>query len=280
MSSIPGYHGCYLRIDLTTGSSAKVELNEDRLRSCIGGSGLGVDILLSEGAARAEPLSTLSVLAFVFSPLVGSPLTTSAKFAVVSKSPLTERINDSLASSGFALAGKKTGHDAIVLVGKAPQPSVLVIDDDKVSLEPAGDLWGLPNRAAQERLRQELGAEYQVATIGPAGERSVSYATVSHDGRHAGRGGSGAVLGSKNIKAIAVRGSRRTDWAQPKELIALAKQLSEKSFGPATAKYRELGTATNLLAFNRLNVLPTRNFQQGSFAGARSHFAGATQRFP
>ena len=110
----------------------------------------------------------------------------------------------------------------------------------------------------------------QVATIGPAGERLVRYATISHDGRHAGRGGSGAVLGAKNIKAIAVRGSQRMEWAHPQELVELAKRLSEKSFGPATAKYRELGTATNLLAFNRLNVLPTRNFQQGSFAGAQA----------
>jgi aldehyde:ferredoxin oxidoreductase len=270
LSITPGYHGSYLRIDLTTGSSAQVALDEGRLRGSIGGSGLGVDIVLSEGAARAEPLSPEAVLAFVFSPLVGSPLTTSAKFAVVSKSPLTERINDSLASSGFAIAGKKTGHDAIVLAGKAREQSILVIDDDRVSLEPACELWGLPNRAAQERLRQKLGADYQVATIGPAGERLVRYATISHDGRHAGRGGSGAVLGAKNIKAIAVRGSRRAEWAHPNELVALAKQLSEKSFGPATAKYRELGTATNLLAFNRLNVLPTRNFQQGSFTGAQA----------
>jgi aldehyde:ferredoxin oxidoreductase len=113
-----------------------------------------------------------------------------------------------------------------------------------------------------------LGADYQAATIGPAGERLVRYATISHDGRHAGRGGSGAVLGSKNIKAIAVRGSRRCEWADSAGLVALAKRLSDKSFGPATAKYRELGTASNLLTFNRLNVLPTRNFQQGSFARA------------
>jgi aldehyde:ferredoxin oxidoreductase len=229
-----------------------------------------VDILLSEGAAEAEPLAADAAIAFVFSPLVGSPLTTSAKFAVVSKSPLTERINDSLASSGFAIAGKKTGYDAIVLVGRAAAPSVLVIDDGAVSLEPADDLWGVSNNEAQEQLRARFGGEFQFATIGPAGERLVRYATISHDGRHAGRGGSGAVLGSKNIKAIAVRGSRRVEWAHPRELVELAKRLSERSFGPATAKYRELGTATNLLTFNRLNVLPTRNFQQGSFAGAEA----------
>jgi aldehyde:ferredoxin oxidoreductase len=268
MSHLPGYHGSYLRVDLSTGSQSAVPLDEGRLRRFLGGSGLGVSILLSEGAAEANPLGEAAAIAFVFSPLVGSPLTTSAKFAVVSKSPLTERINDSLASSGFAIAGKKTGNDAIVIVGRAPRPSVLVIDDDRVSLQPADDLRGLDNSAAQQRLRDRLGADFQVATIGPAGERLVRYATISHDGRHAGRGGSGAVLGAKNIKAIAVRGSRRTEWAHSKELVEFAKQLSEKSFGPATAKYRELGTATNLLTFNRLNVLPTRNFQQGSFAGA------------
>ncbi len=268
--NVPGYHGCYLRIDLTTGSSERVALEEELLRSYLGGSGLGVALLLKEGSAKVNPLSPDAALAFVFSPLVGSPLTTSAKFAVVSKSPLTQRINDSLSSSGFALTGKKTGHDAIVLVGRAAEPSVVVIDEQGVRLEPAGSLSGLSNRAAQDQLRERLGAGYQVASIGPAGERLVRYATISHDGRHAGRGGSGAVLGSKNIKAIAVRGSQRCTWGHPEQLIDFARQLSEKSFGPATAKYRELGTASNLLAFNRLNVLPTRNFQQGSFAGARA----------
>ena len=269
-SAIPGYHSCYLRVDLTSGQSEAVPLAERTLRRYLGGSGLGVALLLKEGVAAADPLSPEAAITFVFSPLVGSPLTTSAKFAVVSKSPLTQRINDSLASSGFALAGKKTGHDAILLVGRAAQPSILVVDDGQVRLEDASDLIGLSNQETQHRIRARLGSDYQCATIGPAGERLVRYATISHDGRHAGRGGSGAVLGSKNIKAIALRGSQRCEWAEPAKLVALAKQLSEKSFGPATAKYRELGTASNLLTFNRLNVLPTRNFQQGSFEGANA----------
>ncbi|MCA9094552.1 MAG: hypothetical protein KDA68_13765, partial [Planctomycetaceae bacterium] len=163
---------------------------------------------------------------------------------------------------------KKTGHDAILLVGKATSLSILIIDDGQVRIEPAEDLAGLSNSETQEMLRSRLGPEYQTATIGPAGERLVRYATISHDGRHAGRGGSGAVLGSKNIKAVAVRGTHRVTWADPAALVTKARELSEKSFGPATAKYRELGTASNLLAFNRLNVLPTRNFQQGSFPNA------------
>jgi aldehyde:ferredoxin oxidoreductase len=263
-----GYHGCYLRVDLCEGTGESVPLDGEVLRQFIGGSGLGVYLLLKENAALAEPLSPESTIAFVFSPLVGSPLTTSAKFAVVSKSPLTQRINDSLASSGFAIAGKKTGCDALVITGRAAEPSILVIDDGQVRLEPAGDVWGTTCDEAQRRLQERFRGDWQIAVIGPAGERLVRYATVSHDGRHAGRGGSGAVLGAKNIKAIVVRGTQRCQWAKPRELTALAKAISEKSFGPATAKYRELGTATNLLVFNRLKALPTRNFQQGSFEAA------------
>lgn len=268
MQNLSGYHGRYLRIDLTSALNTQPVLAEDFLRQYLGGSGLGTALLLREGVAAIDPLAPAAALAFVFSPLVGSPLTTSAKFAVVCKSPLTERINDSLASSGFALAGKKTGHDAIVLVGRAREPSIVVVDEGRVRIDRAGELWGLPNREAQLQLRERYGGDYQIATIGPAGENQVRYATISHDGRHAGRGGSGAVMGAKNIKALVVRGSKRCSWAEPDQLVALARQISEKSFGPATAKYRELGTATNLLTFNRLNVLPTRNFQQGSFAGA------------
>ncbi len=268
MQATPGYHGRYLRVDLSTGHSTEVILDATFLRAYLGGSGLGVALLLQESAAISDPLAPEAVLAFVFSPLVGSPLTTSAKFAVVSKSPLTQRLNDSLASSGFALAGKKTGYDAIVLVGRAERLSVVVIEDDRVQIISAEELVGLSNQKTQESLRSRLGSEFKSATIGPAGEKLVPYATISHDGRHAGRGGSGAVLGSKNIKALAVRGTRRVDWANPPALMSLAKELSARSFGPATAKYRELGTASNLLMFNRLNVLPTRNFQQGSFANA------------
>ena len=264
----PGYHGCYLRVDLGRPSIERVPLDAGVLRNYLGGTGLGVYLMLREGAAALDPLEPEAPLAFVFSPLVGSPLTTSAKFAVVGRSPLTERINDSLASSHFAIAGKRTGGDALLLVGRAAAPSVLVIDDGQMRLEPAGDLWGTTCSQAEARVRQRLGPDFRVAVIGPAGERLVRYATISHDGRHAGRGGSGAVLGAKNVKAIAVRGTRRTPLARPDELLALAKQISDKSFGPATAKYRELGTAANLLVFNRLGALPTRNFQQGTFAGA------------
>jgi aldehyde:ferredoxin oxidoreductase len=260
-----GYHGCYLRIDASTGQATRVPLSDEVLRQYLGGSGLGARLLLDEGGAMPEPLSPDAPLIFTFSPLVGSPLTTSAKFAVVSRSPLTGRFNDSLASSGFAIAGKQAGCDAIVIVGKAAALSVLVIDDGDARLEPADDVAGDSCPVAEEKLRARLGTSYRIASVGPAGERGVRYATISHDGRHAGRGGSGAVLGSKNIKAIAVRGTKRCEWAQPRQLTELSRDLSKRSFGPATAKYRELGTAANLLTFNRFGTLPTRNFQLGTF---------------
>jgi aldehyde:ferredoxin oxidoreductase len=263
-----GYHSRYLQIDVTRGAGDYLPLDEATLRQFLGGSGLGTHLLLAEGAAVIEPLAPEAPIVFAFSPLVGSPLTTSAKFAVVSKSPLTGRINDSLASSGFAIAGKSCGCDAIVIVGRASALSVLVIDDGAVRLEPAIEFAGATCRDAEAGLRARLGANFRIASIGPAGENLVRYATVSHDGRHAGRGGSGAVLGAKNIKAIALRGSQRAEWAHPRELTELSRSLSKRSLGPATAKYRELGTATNLVTFNRFGALPTRNFQTGTFEEA------------
>jgi aldehyde:ferredoxin oxidoreductase len=266
-SAVPGYHAQYLHVDLTQGTGTFLPLATDVLRRFVGGSGLGTWLLLRHSEPTTDPFSPTAPIIFALSPLVGSPLTTSAKFAVVSQSPLTHRINDSLVSSGFAIAAKKCGCDAIVVRGRAPEPSVLIIDDGVVRLEPARGLWGQTCGAAEQELHVRFGKDFCAAVIGPAGERLVRFATVSHAGRHAGRGGSGAVLGSKNLKAILVRGTQRCTWAHPQQLVACARQLSAKSLGPATAKYRELGTATNLLVFNRLHALPTRNFQQGSFPG-------------
>ncbi|MDG2381733.1 MAG: aldehyde ferredoxin oxidoreductase family protein [Pirellulaceae bacterium] len=265
----PGYHGKYLRVDLTTGKCQSIELREEVLRSFLGGTGLGVFLMHQESQATVDPFDSRSALAFIFSPLVGSPLTTSAKFTVANRSPLTGMYNDSLASSGFAIAGKSAGWDAVVLVGQAEAPSIVIIDEDQIDLQPAEGLWGQSIPETERGLQQRLGSQFCYATIGPAGEQQVRFATISHDGRHAGRGGSGAILGSKQIKAIAIRGNQRPRWFDPAALTKYSKDLSTRSFGPATAKYRELGTASNLLTFNRLKTLPTRNFQRGSFEGAK-----------
>src|SRR5215831_1584874 len=129
-----GYHGRYLRIDVTSGAATWKALPEDVCRRFIGGVGLGTWLLHQESPAGIDPLAPEASLVFCFSPLVGTPLTTSAKFAVVAKSPLTGRLNDALSSSHFALTGKRTGADAIVIVGACAEPSVLVIEDGRVRL--------------------------------------------------------------------------------------------------------------------------------------------------
>jgi aldehyde:ferredoxin oxidoreductase len=260
-----GYFGRALVVDATDATTETLPLPETVLRAYIGGAGLGTWLMYRLAPPLVDPLGPDAPLAFVFSPLVGTPLTTSAKFAVVAKSPLTGLLNDALSSSHFAIAGKLTGYDAIVVRGAAERPSALVIDSDGARLQPADDLWGLPAAQAEERLRARLGKAWRVASIGPAGERLVSYATVSHDGRHAGRGGLGAVMGAKNLKAVAVRGSMKVPPADRDAILAAARDLRARSFGPATAKYRELGTLANLLTFNAISTLPTRNFSAATF---------------
>src|ERR1700757_1818763 len=184
-----GYFGRALIVNLTTGNSSVKTLPERVLRSFIGGAGLGSWLMHECCPPGVDPLAPEAPLMFVFSPLVGTPLTTSAKFAVVAKSPLTGRLTDALASSHFAIAGKLTGHDAIVLTGACEEPSYVLVDGNEIRTEPAGDLWGLPAAEAEARLRENHGPAWRVAAIGPAGENGVRYATISHDGRHAGRGG-------------------------------------------------------------------------------------------
>jgi aldehyde:ferredoxin oxidoreductase len=263
-----GYFGQALVVDVTDATTRTLPLSDDVLRDYLGGAGLGVWLMNELEPDGVDALDARAPLAFVFSPLVGTPLTTSAKFAVVAKSPLTGLLTDALASSHFAIAGKFTGHDAIVLTGRAETPSTLLIDEEGVRLADASELWGMSASDAEEAIRTRYGRNWRAASIGPAGEQQVRYATISHDGRHAGRGGLGAVMGAKNIKAVAVRGRRRVELADRAAVLAAAKELRGRSFGPATAKYRELGTLSNLLAFNAINTLPTRNFQAATFAEA------------
>ncbi|HEB89061.1 MAG TPA: aldehyde:ferredoxin oxidoreductase, partial [Deltaproteobacteria bacterium] len=254
-----GFHGCYWRFDLGLGEGERIPIPDSILRRTLGGVGLGTWLLHREAPRGVDPLAPEAPLVFAFSPLVGTPLTTSAKFAVVAKSPLSGGVSDALSSSHFAIAGKRLGVDAIVLVGACEEPSELV--DGR--LRPSRN-WGCSAR----ETAAALASFGRVAAIGVAGENRVRFASLSADGRHAGRGGLGAVMGSKRLKAIAVRGSIDTPIADPGRVERAASRLRRLVAGEATAKYRELGTVGNLLAFDRLGVLPTRNFQQGHFEGA------------
>lgn len=269
-SRIGGVHGHLLRVHLGEhGCEAWPEpIPETWFRDVIGGIGLASALLLQHAPPGVDPLGPQNPLIFATSPFAGTGITTASKLAIAARSPQTGLIGESLSSSYLALALKRTGFDALVITGQAPAWSTLVIDDDAVSLQPAADLLGTSPRATSERLRAALGQEYRVAAIGAAGETGVRYAALANDGRLAGRTGNGAVMGSKRLKALAVRGSRLPLSADPRTVASLARDLAHRSQGAGTAKYRDIGTVANLGFFDRMGLLPTRNFQHGSFAGA------------
>jgi aldehyde:ferredoxin oxidoreductase len=266
---VQGFWGRLLHVDLGAGRSVYRPLDEDRLRGCLGGVGLGTSLLLEYAPRGVDPLSPDNPLIFATAPLVGTPLTTTAKFAVVTKSPLTGFIADSLSSSHFALELKRLGIDALVVTGAAAGLVYLCIDGEHVDVRPADHLRGMSPAETQRRIRLELGSpSFWIASIGVAGERRVRFATISNEGRHAGRGGVGAVMGAKHLKAIAISGRHETTIADAAALATIAESLRKRSVGARTAKYRRMGTVANLSVFNHLGALPTRNFQQATFEGA------------
>ena len=242
-----------------------------RLRAFLGGIGLGASLLYEYAPAGVDPFSPANPLIFTSAPLVGTGLTTTAKFAVVTKSPLTGFIADSLSSSYFALELKRVGLDALVITGHAATLSYIFIHNDKVELRSAEHLRGKSPLQSESAIRAELGvASARVAAIGKAGENLVRFATISNEGRHAGRGGVGAVMGSKNLKAIALCGAHTAAVADPAGVESIADALRQRSLSSVTDKYREIGTVANLAVFNRLGTLPTRNFRQSTFDDAEA----------
>ena len=266
---VHGFHNRLLHVDLGTGRHRWQETGADRLRAFLGGIGLGTSLLYDFAPPGVEPLAPENPLIFASAPLAGTGLTTTAKYAVVTKSPLTGFIADSLSSSFFALELKAVGVDAVVVTGRAAAPVYLFIDNRGVELRDARHLWGGSAADTETAVRAELGnPTARVASVGTAGENRVRFATISNEGRHAGRGGVGAVMGSKNLKAIALSGNARVSVADADGVAAIAATLRQRSLGEHTAKYREIGTVANLAVFDRLGALPTRNFQQSTFAGA------------
>jgi aldehyde:ferredoxin oxidoreductase len=262
-----GFHGRLLQIDLTSGQSVWRDLEESRLRAFLGGLGLGTSLLYDYAPPGVEPFAPDNPLIFTSAPLVGTGLTTTAKFGVVTKSPLTGFIGDSLSSSHFALELKRTGADGLVITGEAASLVYIFIRDQKVEIRDAEHLRGKSPTETEAAIRSELNSSaLRVAAIGAAGETRVRFATISNEGRHAGRGGVGAVMGSKNLKAVAVCGDRDARVFDPDGVNAIASSLRRRSLSSLTDKYRNIGTVANLAVFNRLGVLPAHNFQQSTFA--------------
>ncbi len=266
-----GFHGRLLHIDLSTAKYSWDDLEAARLRAFLGGIGLGVSLLYDYSPAGVDPFAPSNPLIFTSAPLVDTGLTTTAKFAVVTKSPLTGFIADSLSSSHFALALKRIGLDALIITGRAAAWAYICIRHDKVEIRHAEHLRGQSPVACEALIRADVhDPSARIAAIGKAGEKLVRFASISNEGRHAGRGGVGAVMGSKNLKAIALSGGVATTVADPPGVDRIAELLRQRSLSSVTDKYRQIGTVANLAVFNRLGTLPTRNFRQSTFDHAEA----------
>jgi len=266
------YHGRILLINLTTQEVKVEELSPSLLKGYLGGVGLATRLLYQYSPPRSDALSPDNPLIFASSALAGTIIPTSNKHAVATKSPLTGLIGDSISSSFWSLALKRTGFDALVIKGIAESPTYLFIDNDIVHFKRAEHLWGKGSPETERCIRSDIGDNrVKVASIGPGGENLVRYACITNDSnRQAGRTGTGAVMGSKKLKAIALRGTRPITVNNLDEVERISIDLIHKAEGPATEKYRVLGTPGNVLVLNRLSALPTRNFQQSSFEKAES----------
>ena len=264
-----GYYGKLLWIDLTNHKVSTEQVDPKTLRQYIGGVGLGARLLYDFAPQGVDPLSEDNPLIFVSSPFAGVVPEFSTKFAVSCKSPLTGFIGDSLSSGSLSTELKNTHFDALVLTGKANFLTYLVIRDVGVQFQNAERLKGLSAREVERNLKSEIGdPNLCVAAIGPAGEKLVRYACITNEGRQAGRTGAGAVMGSKNLKAIALKGTGSCPIAHSEELGGAIAIIEEARQGEGTAKYRDEGTVANLTAIDRLSALPSYNFRESTFEGA------------
>jgi aldehyde:ferredoxin oxidoreductase len=270
MAAIGGYVGKTLRVNLTKASIEKGSTNVLPLKAFIGGKGLGAWILYNELAPGTDASSAENKLVFATGPLTGlGPAM--AKYAVVTKSPLSGTFLDTLSGGYFASELKRAGYDIVIVEGRASKPSYIRIEDHDVKLVDGSHLWGRGTFETEETIKHEMGdKKARVASIGPAGENRVRFACICNDfGRQAGRGGSGAVMGSKNLKAIAVRGSGQIGVTQSDVYQKITAEFHEKIKTSDESKTRrKYGTWGSVLVANQLGVLATRNFQTTFFEKA------------
>ena len=255
-----------LRVDLSTGNIEITPLPAEVMPLILGGKGLGAWLLYTEQPAGIDPLSPENHLIFHNGPLTGTTAPTSGRFGVTTKSPATGTYFDAYCGGYWGNMLKYAGYDALVLTGASKEPVMLVIDGDKVEIHPAEDLWGTTISEATELINDELGPDCQSLVIGPPGEAQRNLAGIFNESRALARGGVGAVMGSKNLKAIAVHGKegvRVHDKDQYERALQLAYRAVRMS-GPVSMLSKE-GTANILEIVNVMGALPTRNFQQGQF---------------
>jgi len=267
------YTGKILYIDLTTGKHKTGAFDEDFAKTYIGGTGFGVKMLIDHLKPGLDAFDPENPLIYTAGATSGTLVPcTASKFGVFAKSPATNLFGEAYSTGQFGGELRMAGYDIIVITGKASKPVYLWIDDNSVQIRDASKLWGMNTWDLEQAIRDELGDQnIRVSGIGKAGENLVRLACLINDHfRAAGRTGLGAVMGSKNLKALAIRGTKDVGVAQPAELQEFCEDLFERAKGPATAKYRGLGTVANILVLNAEGGLPTRNYQDACFEGAEN----------
>jgi aldehyde:ferredoxin oxidoreductase len=263
-----GYAGKILRVNLSTGKITVEKLDEETAKKYIGGIGLGMKLWLANSKAGVDAFSPENPLVLAVGPVSATMFPTGGNgHAFISKSPETGAVGEAVSHGTFGAEIKRAGYDAIILVGKAERPSYLWIDDESVQLLDAEKIWGKSPAETEDAVKDELGDYYvRVASIGLAGEKLSKIANIINEKtRAAGRTGLGAVMGSKNLKAFAVRGTKDIVVAKPEEFIEMVKEFHERMKGPAAQKYRTLGSAENVMIQNALHCLPTRNYNNSYF---------------
>ena len=279
-----GWMGKILRVDLTAGTCKEDPVDPSVAKDYIGGRGLGIYLLRREGDARGDALAPENPLIMATGPLTGTGAPTGARYMVMTKSPLTGAVTCSNSGGMFPTEFKRTGFDAIVFTGRSEAPVYLWIDQGKAELRPANHLWGKNTHETTDLLLTETQANARVACIGPAGEKQVLFASIMNDKhRAAGRSGVGAVMGSKNLKAVVVRGKGRIPLADSDGFKAFNKQILDVF--NAGVKQSPLGLTVNgtagvVMSTQNFGVLPTKNWQQGTFDGwEKIHGEELTRRF-
>lgn len=258
-----GYTGKRLDIDLTHSTWSVTELSTEVLTRYVGGKGLAAHILFNEVKAGCDPLAPENYLIFANGPLTGSLAPLSGRTVIGTKSPLTGIWVDSNAGGFIGPEIKKAGYDVIVLKGKAKEPSYIMIEDDKISFKSAQDLWGLDTEETHKNLKKEYSDDYRVACIGPAGEKLVPISAIITEMRAFGRAGIGAVMGSKNLKAMVVHGTQTFKVFDPESFWLTVKEaFNELAIHPDTGGGRQrFGSNVIYSAMNELGVHPVKNFQ-------------------
>ena len=268
-----GWTGKLLRVNLTTGTHAIEDIPDAWMREYIGGRGLAARYLYEEMDPTADPLGPDNKLIFANGPLTGTPVPCGARYMVVTKGALTNAITTSNSGGHWGPELKFAGYDLLIVEGQAAKPCYLFIYDDRVEIRDAAQYWGKGVIETEDGLREELGIPaMRVSSIGPAGENLVRFACIMNDKhRAAGRSGVGAVMGSKNLKAIAVRGTGGVDIAEPDNFMkAVWDMRAEMQDNAGRKSFTELGTAATIDLTNAFGGLPTRNFQQGQFEEAEN----------